>query len=73
MLVPVLAVLVSRLGVLLRLVVLADIVQMGGLMMMMSRRVMMSGRLKMMLACGMQILRHGCRLSLFEPPTAGTR
>ena len=56
--VPVLAMLVSRLGVLLRVLVLADIVEMGRLMMMMGRRMMMSGRLKMMLACGMHVLRH---------------
>jgi hypothetical protein len=52
-LVCVLAVLVGRFGVLLRLFVLAEIVMMGGLMMMMGRGVVMSGGLMMMLTGGM--------------------
>ena len=49
-LVPVLAVLVCRFGVLFRLFVLAKIVMMGGLMMMVGGGVVMSRGLMMMLA-----------------------
>ena len=49
-LVSLLAVFVSRFGVLLRLLVLAKIMMMGGLMMMMGGGVVMSGGLMMMLA-----------------------
>ena len=45
-----LAMFVSRFGVLLRLLVLANFMMMGGLMMMMGGGVVMSGRLQMMLA-----------------------
>ena len=53
-----LAVLVSSLGVILGVFVLADVMQVGGLEMMMGRSLMMSGRLMMMLARGMLVLRH---------------
>ena len=49
MLVCLLAMLVSRFGVLLRLFVLAEIMMMGGLMVMMGGCVVMSGCLMMML------------------------
>jgi hypothetical protein len=49
-LVPLLAVLVSDVGVLLRLVVLVEIVEMRRLEMVMGRRVVMGGRLMVMLA-----------------------
>jgi hypothetical protein len=52
--------LMSSLGVLLRLFVLAEFMVMGRLMMMMSCGVMMGGRLEMMLACRMLGLCHGC-------------
>jgi hypothetical protein len=59
-LVSLLAVLVSRFGVLLRLFVLAEVVMMGGLMMMMGRGVVMCGGLMMMLAgCMLRGLCHG--------------
>ena len=51
-LVPVLAVLVSRFGVLPGLFVLAEIVMMGRLMVVMGRGVVMSGGLVMMLLAG---------------------
>jgi hypothetical protein len=47
--VPRFAMFVGRLGVLLRLFVLAEIVMMGGLMMVMGRGMVMSGGLMMML------------------------
>ena len=49
MLVSLLAMFVSRFGVLLRLFVLAKVMMMGGLMMMMGGGVVMSGGLMMML------------------------
>jgi hypothetical protein len=54
-----LAMLVGRVGVILRLFVLAKIMMMGGLMMMMGCGVMMSGGLMMMLAGRMLGLCHG--------------
>ncbi len=58
-LVSVLAVFVSRFGVLLRLLVLTEVMMMGGLMMMMGGGVVMSGGLMMMLAGRMFRLCHG--------------
>jgi hypothetical protein len=54
-----LAMFVGRVGVILRLFVLAKIMMMGGLMMMMGRGVMMSGGLMMMLTGRMLGLCHG--------------
>ena len=67
-----LAMFVGRVGVILRLFVLAKIMMMGGLMMMMGCGVMMSGGLMMMLTGRMLGLCHGaippnrsmCRLQL---------
>ena len=59
MLVRLLTMLMSSLGVLLRLFVLADFMVMGRLMMMMGGSVMMGGRLEMMLAGRVLGLCHG--------------
>ena len=59
MLVPLLAMLMSGLGVLLRLLVLAELMVMGGLMMMMGGGMVMGGRLQMMLAGGVLRFCHG--------------
>ncbi len=53
-----LAVLVSSLGVILRVLVLAHVMKMGGLKVMMGRRLVMGGRLMMMFARRMLVLRH---------------
>jgi hypothetical protein len=63
-LVSLLAMFVSRFGVLLRVFVLADVMVMGGLMMMMRGSVVMSGSLMMMLTG--QMLRGLCHSAI--PP-----
>ena len=59
-LVSLIAMFVSRFGMLLRVFVLAEVMMMGGLMMMMRGGVVMSGGLMMMLTCRMlRGLSHG--------------
>ena len=62
MLVSLLAMFVSRFGVLLRLFVLAEVMMMGGLMMMMGGSVVMTGRLMVILTGRM--LRGLCPLRI---------
>ena len=65
-LMTVLAMLVSSLGVVLRVFVLAHIMEVGRLEVMMGRRLMMSRRLMMMFARRMLVLRHDVALFWFS-------
>jgi hypothetical protein len=69
--VPRLAVFVSSLGMLLRVILLAKFVMMGDLMMMMGGRVMISGGLVMMLNGG--VLRRFCHGTFLRNQSVNAR